>query len=56
MKKITLFAAILCGSLLLAGCNTVAGFGQDLKKASAHVSQGLEKAGDKLTAKAEEHS
>lgn len=55
MNKLVLAAALICGSVALAGCNTVSGFGQDLKKATAHVSQGLEKAGDKITEKADEH-
>ncbi len=55
MNKLVLAAALICGSIALAGCNTVAGFGQDIKKASEHVSQGIEKAGDKLTESANEH-
>ena len=53
MNKLVLAVALICGYIALAGCNTVSGFGQDIKKASEHVSQGLDKAGDKISEAAE---
>ena len=55
MKHFTA-AALIAAAFALAGCNTVAGFGQDLKKGSEHVSAALGKAGDKITNKAEKTS
>ena len=52
MKHFTA-AALIAAAFALAGCNTVAGFGQDLKKGSEHVSAALGKAGDKITNKAQ---
>ena len=62
--KLTAVAAILAASVALAGCNTMAGLGHDLKKGAEHagaaISKGAEhagqaigKAGDKLTQAAE---
>lgn len=45
MKKIVLAAMIMSGAIVLAGCNTVAGFGTDLKKGAEHVGSALERAG-----------
>lgn len=42
MKKIMLAAMMICGAVALAGCNTVAGFGTDLKKGANHVGTALE--------------
>ena len=55
MKHFTA-AALIAAAFALAGCNTVEGFGQDLKKGSEHVSAALGKAGDKITNKAEKTS
>lgn len=55
MKKRLLLAAMLAGAFALTGCNTVAGFGEDLKKGSREVSEALGRAGDKLTRSAESH-
>ena len=44
MKHFTA-AALIAAAFALAGCNTVAGLGQDLKKGSEHVSAALGKAG-----------
>ena len=48
MKKNFLAALLLSAALALAGCNTVQGFGQDLKKGAEHVGAALGKAGDKI--------
>ena len=53
MKKNFLAALLLSTALALAGCNTVQGFGQDLKKGAEHVGAALGKAGDKISSKAE---
>ena len=45
MKKIMLAAMMICGAVALAGCNTVAGFGTDLKKGANHVGTALESIG-----------
>lgn len=42
MKKIVLAALMICGAVALAGCNTVAGLGTDLKKGADHVGSALE--------------
>ena len=47
MKKIMLAAMMICGAVALAGCNTVAGFGTDLKKGANHVGTALESIGSK---------
>ncbi len=47
MKKVMLAALMICGSIALAGCNTVAGFGADLKKGADHVGTALENVGSK---------
>lgn len=47
MKKLCL--AAIAASFLLAGCNTMQGLGQDLKKGAEHVSTAIGKAGDKLS-------
>lgn len=47
MKKIMLAAMMICGVVALAGCNTVAGFGTDLKKGAEHVGSALENVGAK---------
>ena len=52
MKHFTA-AALIAAAFALAGCNTVAGLGQDLEKGSEHVSAALGKAGDKITNKAQ---
>ena len=54
MKKNFLAALLLSAALALAGCNTVQGFGQDLKKGADHVSTAIGKAGDKLSETARE--
>lgn len=46
MKKIVLAAILLSGTILVTGCNTVAGFGTDLKKGAEHVGSALERAGN----------
>lgn len=47
MKKVVLAALMICGSIALAGCNTVAGLGTDLKKGAEHVGTALENVGSK---------
>ena len=47
MKKIMLAAMMICGAVALAGCNTVAGLGTDLKKGANHVGTALESIGSK---------
>ena len=47
MKKIMLAAMMICGAVAPAGCNTVAGFGTDLKKGANHVGTALERIGSK---------
>lgn len=55
MKKSLMILMILGSFVALSGCNTVAGFGQDLKKGSEHVSEALGKVGDSMTQKANSH-
>lgn len=47
MKKIVLATMMICGAVALAGCNTVAGIGTDLKKGANHVGTALERVGSK---------
>ena len=44
MRKLLVAALILAAPLFAAGCNTVEGFGQDLKKAGNHVEDRAEDA------------
>ena len=53
LRKIALLSALLA-ALGTAGCNTVEGFGQDMKKGAAHVGEVLGKAGDKISETAAE--
>ncbi|BBF23951.1 hypothetical protein [Sutterella megalosphaeroides] len=53
LRKIALLFALLA-ALGTAGCNTVEGFGQDVKKGAAHVGEALGKAGDKISETASE--
>lgn len=53
MRKLLVLSLSLA-ALGLAGCNTVEGFGQDLKKGADHAAQALGKAGDKISQKAGE--
>ena len=53
LRKIALLSALLA-ALGTAGCNTVEGFGQDMKKGAAHVGEALGKAGDKISETASE--
>ena len=55
MYKKLFAVAVVADVLILSGCNTVAGFGQDLKKGSEHVSEALGKVGDSMTNKANSH-
>ncbi len=55
MRKL-LALPLMLAALGLAGCNTVEGFGQDLKKGADHVGQALGKAGDKISETAAEVS
>lgn len=48
-----LAALAAAAAMLVAGCNTVEGFGQDLKQGSASVSKALGKAGDAISNTAE---
>lgn len=45
--KIFLFAIITAFAFNLTACNTVEGFGKDVKKAGTKVGEKIEKAGDK---------
>ena len=51
MRKL-IIAATAAAGILLAGCQTMEGLGQDLKK--DHVSTAIGKAGDKLSETARE--
>lgn len=53
LRKIVLLSALFV-ALGTAGCNTVEGFGQDVKKGAAHVGEALGKAGDKISETAAE--
>ena len=53
MRKLIIAATAAVG-ILLAGCQTMEGLGQDLKKGADHVSTAIGKAGDKLTETARE--
>lgn len=53
MRKLLVLTVTLA-ALGLAGCNTVEGFGQDLKKGAEHVGQAIGKAGDKISETASE--
>lgn len=48
MRKL-IIAATAAAGILLAGCQTMEGLGQDLKKGADHVSTAIGKAGDKLS-------
>lgn len=47
--RTSLIVSLFAASLLLAGCNTMNGLGQDLKKGAEHVGAAIGKAGDKLS-------
>lgn len=53
MRTLIIAAATAVG-ILLAGCQTMEGLGQDLKKGAEHVSTAIGKAGDKLTETAQD--
>lgn len=53
MRKLLVLTVTLA-ALGLSGCNTVEGFGQDLKKGAEHVGQAIGKAGDKISETASE--
>ena len=53
MRKLIMVGAAAAG-ILLAGCQTMEGLGQDLKKGADHVSTAIGKAGDKLSETARE--
>ena len=55
MRKSLVVIAMIGSMIVLAGCNTVAGLGQDLKKGSEHVSDAIGQMGDKMTQKANSH-
>ena len=46
MKK--LFVAVIVATLVLTGCNTIKGFGKDVSKAGDAVTDGAQKAQDKM--------
>lgn len=56
MKKYTVVAAAMAAALALSGCNTVEGFGQDIKKGVGAVGHALGKAGDKISETAQSMS
>ena len=56
MKKMMMLAAAIAGMTALAGCNTVEGFGQDLKKGAGAVGHAIGKAGDKISETAQSMS
>ena len=55
MRKSLVVIAMIGSMIVLAGSNTVAGLGQDLKKGSEHVSDAIGQMGDKMTQKANSH-
>ncbi len=44
-----MLAAVFIGSMLLSGCNTTKGIGQDLKKAGEKIEESAKKSGAKDT-------
>lgn len=52
-RTMGLAALAAAAAMLAAGCNTVEGFGQDLKQGSASVGKALGKAGDAISNTAE---
>ncbi len=48
MKRLTQWTAVLCIGIVLAGCNTMRGFGQDVQRGGEKVEGAAERTQNKM--------